>query len=874
MRIVLTVPLIAVLLGIIPAASAGGGPGSSAASVAAEGGYHVVTATGAVISYGDADYQGGANSLPLVGSIVDGHGTISGDGYWLAASDGGVFTYGDAVYYGSAGALALVAPVVGMAATASGEGYYLVASDGGVFTYGNAVFYGSAGGLTLVSPVAGIEPTPSGMGYWLIATDGGVFTYGDAVYYGGLAGTALSSPVVGMAANADGSGYWIAQADGTLNEFGSAVSLVDLSSVDLEHDVVSVVRTVSGEGVWMTTANGGVFGSGDAIVVGSNAGGTILTGAQFAPAAVDLDSPVVGIFPQASGDFELTLLHNNDGESQFVNAGGSKKDFGGIAHFATLVSNLRAGVFPGNAEGHLLVSSGDNFLAGTELEASFQKGVPWYDSIALDHIDYDAIAIGNHEFDFGPAGFADFINGFSSPPFLSANLDFSGEASLSPLVASGDIAKSTVVSVNGRRVGIVGATTPDLASISSPQNVIVGQDVAGAIQTEADALTARGVDVIIVISHLQNLDADKAIIPMLRNVDAVVAGGGDELLANPGALLVEGETPADVYPVIVKDLDGVDVPIVTTAGNYTYVGQLKLLFDKDGNLKSVLAGSDPVRVANASQPDAVPANSFIQTNVVDPVVAFQAGLVSNVIATAEATWHNDRGRTFGVAPRGKRTQETTPGNIIADAFLWQAQKALADNPGQFPGVALDTPIAIQNGGGIREDTVFGLTPPWMVTELNTFDILAFADFVTIVEDLTPAEVVALFEHAYAKLPGTSGLFVQVANMTITVDHSMPVGSRVKELVVDTAGTPVTLVTGGVIVAPGGTLIDVVSNAFIIAGGGGYPFPASADTTSVAFTLQQAFFNYLTDATGLGGTVTAAQYPEIALGGGSRITITP
>ncbi len=160
--------------------------------------------------------------------------------------------------------------------------------------------------------------------------------------------------------------------------------------------------------------------------------------------------------------------------------------------------------------GAILVSSGDNYLAGPEFNLSIQRGVPFFDAIGLDLIGYDALAIGNHEFDFGPDVLADFIQSFSQtmPPFLSANLDFSGEPRLL-------IAASAVVKKRGQRIGIIGSTTPNLTFISSPRNVIVGQDVAGAVQAEVSRLESMGVNKIILISHLQGLAEDLTLLTQL-----------------------------------------------------------------------------------------------------------------------------------------------------------------------------------------------------------------------------------------------------------------------------------------------------------------------------------------------------------------------
>ena len=176
-------------------------------------------------------------------------------------------------------------------------------------------------------------------------------------------------------------------------------------------------------------------------------------------------------------DFDLTIFHNNDGESSLL---ADDDGNGSIGQFLTRLDQLRAGLPAGN--GSLTLSSGDNFLAGTVFNASLENGIPYYDTMALQLVGYDAICLGNHDFDFGPDVLADMIGGFTAPvQYLSANLDFSLEPGLQAFVNNGTLAGRTVVTTQGRQVGIVGATTENLSFISSPRNVIIN-DVATAIQ--------------------------------------------------------------------------------------------------------------------------------------------------------------------------------------------------------------------------------------------------------------------------------------------------------------------------------------------------------------------------------------------------------
>ena len=602
------------------------------------------------------------------------------------------------------------------------------------------------------------------------------------------------------------------------------------------------------------------------------------SGPLFAVVAVATAALVAGAGVASAGtnqdsrpEFRLTILHNNDGESKLVSAPG-EPDFGGIARFKTLMDKLRAEATRSPAKGVrtgvVVLSSGDNFLAGPEFNASLTKGVPFYDSIALSAVGYDAMVIGNHEFDVGPDVLADFITGFGkkAPPFVSANLDFSDEPALQALVNQRMIVASTVVRERGEQIGIVGATTPALASISSPRNVKVLQDVAGIVQAEVDRLTRDGVDKIIFVSHLQGLAEDRELLPMLRDVDVAIAGGGDELLASDDTLLVPGDaisldpTTGEPlrYPLFVTDADGVEVPVVTTAGDYKYIGRLVVTFDRRGRVIGVDDSSGPVRVSGVA-PDAVQPDPFLQRAVVDPVVAHTAALAENVIAQSEVALEGRR-------EPGVRTEETNLGNLLADALLATGQ----ENAAQF-GVA-PPQVALQNGGGIRNNS---LIPPGPLTELDTFAIAAFSNFVSVVPDVPRAQFKEILENAVSRAPAADGRFAQVAGFRFTYDPNataqvvddagnvLTPGERVRSVVLDD-GT--VIVENGQVVD--GPPISVATNDFSARGGDQYPFRGLPFTT-VGRTYQQALASYLIN--NLGGLVTAADYPE---GGEGRITTIP
>ncbi len=555
--------------------------------------------------------------------------------------------------------------------------------------------------------------------------------------------------------------------------------------------------------------------------------------------------------------FSITIFHNNDGESKLLPSG-SSGEIGGAAPFVSLINSLKASV---TTDAFITLSSGDNFLAGTAFNASLQNN-NFYDATVLNAIGYDAIALGNHDFDFGPDVLANFVSSlnFTTPvPFLSSNLDFSGEAALQNLVNQGRIAKSTIINKGGEKIGVIGATTPQLASISSPRNVGVGQDIASAVQAEIDNLEAQGVNKIILISHLQDVNEEVELIPQLSGVDVVIAGGGDNLLSNsPPNPLLPGDVAEGSYPLItdqngdpIRNADGDIVPVVTTAGEYKYVGKLEVEFDSDGKLLTF--NGDPVRVL-AGDPNTNP-DPFVQSNAVDPVKQSVDSLAANVLATSKVELNGLRG-SFTAGVQGVRTAETNEGNLIADALLWQATE-LADDFG------LGTPtIALQNGGGIRNNSII---PAGNFTELNTFEALPFANFVSIVPDIESIQFKEILENAVSRVEFTDGRFAQISGFKFAYDLSGTAqiidlttgeittsGTRVKTVILDD-GT--VIVEDGVVVANAPSL-SIATIDFLATGGDQYPF-AGADFTRLGVTYQQALANYI--GQDLNGRIGGSKY---------------
>ncbi len=560
-------------------------------------------------------------------------------------------------------------------------------------------------------------------------------------------------------------------------------------------------------------------------------------------AGILVSVPVVGSAQDTEdAGFVLTILHNNDGESKLLPDDGSDP---GVARFVALMKQLQAA-----AAGQAVVTltSGDNFLASQEFGVSLAREGPLYDSVALSGV-YDAMALGNHDFDMGPEVTSRFIKGFEPAiPFLSANLDFSGEPGLQALVDEGLIAASTVIETGGVRVGVIGAVTPLLPNISSPRNVVVSP-VLPAVQAEVTALEAQGVNVIVLVSHLQDVAEEIELVASLSGVDVVIAGGGDDLLRNEGDTCLPDEEAVAPYPIMVEDAAGTMVPVITAPGGYRCIGVLDVKFDTAGNVVATDGRSVGVGFDVEPDPD-------VQANVIEPLSAAVGLIDAEVIGTSEVALD---GRRPGI-----RIMATNEGNLMADA-LRAAAINLAD---EFGSPVPD--VAIQNGGGIRNSS---LIPPGEITVGTTWDIAPFRNFVVVGE--VPRDVFhILLEQAVDRIPGAGGQFAQVSGFTLTYDPAAPAreiardgdcslvgnpGERVREVVLDDG----TVIVSDGRVVPGDPVALAIID-FLVGGGDCYPL-TDISFTKLGVSYQQALANYI--STDLGGTITAEDYP---VGGGGRI----
>jgi 5'-nucleotidase len=525
-----------------------------------------------------------------------------------------------------------------------------------------------------------------------------------------------------------------------------------------------------------------------------------------------------------------------------------------------------------------------------------------YDGLAQSMMPYDAHILGNHEFDYGTGFLKRYINSFTQKlryQFLSGNLDFTNNLDLSSLAVktepivrnrhSGKILGQSYLHkdyTTGATFGVVSAVTPLLRTISSPGTTkITTIDIKGTaalINKQVEALEAQGVNKIILVSHLQGVAYDKELLALLKNVDVAVAGGGDDLLTSPDVAeniqLIPGEgKPVGKYPEMVKDANGVDVPLITTKGNYNYLGRFDLSFDGNGKLTSYdKTTSYPRRVVPASSvatalgvTDAVSPDRRIVEQVEKPLNACLVGF-AKPIASSQVVLATDRGSATVL---GVRTAETNGGNLVADSYM-QAYSLRAATAG-LPAAGTANPVvAVQNGGGIRQGGGTTLPTAGVVGAINrgnTFDLLPYDNRLVAVTNVSAADLKEILERSCAVSTSGGGQFLQISGMKVSCSRtgtaiviSTPTGdanagnvttpgTRVKEITLSDGRA---LVKDGVVVS-GAPTVTIVTNQFTADGGDNYPTFRNLTKVGFGISYEQALYEYL-----LSFAKNSAGLPEI------------
>lgn len=429
---------------------------------------------------------------------------------------------------------------------------------------------------------------------------------------------------------------------------------------------------------------------------------------------------------QEEETFALTIMHTNDTHAAHLPQSNGN---GGVAIQAAVVKQIRA-----EAANSLLLDAGDRFT-GTLFHTTYLG----QDQIQImNALGYDAMTLGNHEFDNGDDILAQFVGGIEFP-IVAANLDVSA----SPVLA-GLVQPYTILDVNGQQIGIIGLVTADTVNIASPGDELVfSDDYAGVANASAAELTAQGVNKIILLTHT-GINVDQAFVGSLENIDVVIGGHSHTLLSN---LYV---TQSGEYPLSFTSPS--EQPILyVTAGQYNqYMGRLDVEFDAAGVITD--SDGDVILLSQYIAPDAD------MTAIVDELRVAVDELANTPIgATSEVKLEGDRTVC--------RVEECNLGNLIADALR-------AETGAQ---------IAFMNGGGIRASIEAGDITLGQVLTVHPFGNT------TATFELTGADVIAALENSVSQLAvvdgaisreGLAGRFLQVSGIRVTYDITLEAGSRV------------------------------------------------------------------------------------------------
>lgn len=224
----------------------------------------------------------------------------------------------------------------------------------------------------------------------------------------------------------------------------------------------------------------------------------------------------------------------------------------------------------------LFLSAGD-FYQGSLWYTEFKEKIV---SEVVPNMGYDAISLGNHEFDDGVAGLYGFVNTMDARgvPVLACNLDLSAVPELKR------IKKSKVVTVGGMRVGLIGYLTPDTTFLSSPDKTVKFLDEIEEIRKEATSLQERGVKILIAVGH-SGYAKDQEIAQAIPELDIVVGGHTNTFLWSKSAGPPPSkEVPLGEYPTVISHRSSKTL-VVQAFAYGKYIGRLDVKFDENGDIK-------------------------------------------------------------------------------------------------------------------------------------------------------------------------------------------------------------------------------------------------------------------------------------------------
>ncbi|XP_029705660.1 5'-nucleotidase-like [Takifugu rubripes] len=466
-----------------------------------------------------------------------------------------------------------------------------------------------------------------------------------------------------------------------------------------------------------------------------------------APARVSL-LVLLMLVPSRSWSWDLVLLHTNDVHARVEESdlysgkcvsGGC---FAGVARRSTMIQRIRSS--HGNV---LLLDAGDQFQGSVWF--SFYKGAEA--AHFMNKLRYDAMAIGNHEFDNGVDGLmAPFMEDVRFA-VLSANIR--PDETLAATFGASCLPYK-IFTVGGEKVGVVGYTSQETPALSRPGPHLKFEDEVTSLQLQVDKLQTMGVNKIVALGHSGFL-VDQDIARKVRGVDVVVGGHTNTFLFT--GTPPSNEIPAGPYPFMVESDDGRQVPVVQAYAYGKYLGYLKVTFDPEGNVVSSTGNPILLNSSIPQDPDVLAEVEEWKKNLAN----YSSQLVGKTLVFLDGT--NPMCR-FG---------ECNLGNLICDAMVNNYIGSSVKNVWNLVGAA------IINGGGIRSSIDERHGNGSISTE-QLMAVLPFGGTFDLVQ-LRGSTLKKVFEFSVRRYGQGSGEFLQVSGFQVQFDVSKPPGSRLRSL---------------------------------------------------------------------------------------------
>lgn len=429
--------------------------------------------------------------------------------------------------------------------------------------------------------------------------------------------------------------------------------------------------------------------------------------------------------------WDLTILHVNDVHSAAagVNDRGPVYDdtnaVGGLARVTAFVADEKAKAkVQGKAV--LALDAGD-FWQGTHFFRT--GGMPWARE-AMRQMPWDAVTLGNHEFDLGCKTLAEYVK-ILPFPVLAANLEKNPACPLSTVPLPATVVKD----LNGVKVGIIGLANDEGKDISEACPNTDFANRTKALERAAAELEKAGVKHIIAVTHV-GYEADQALARAVPAIDVIVGGHTHSVLGDHP----HTEGP---YPTVIPHKDGSQTLVVQAGRSTRYLGRLTVSFDDTGRIVQ-FQGELEELVPSLRRDEAM--HEFVERSL-EAIRADQRRFVGVNTSTL----------SDGLDPC--REGDCLSGMATVDAFLaWGRPRGAV--------------AAILNGGAIRAAMPIG-----RVTYADLLDIHPFGNRIQLA-DVSGAVLREALEHGISEPDVIGPRLLQTAGLRYRINPAAQVGKRI------------------------------------------------------------------------------------------------